>query len=112
MEKNQENCFRNIIPKEKLIHCDRKENTIMTRNEVLEKILFIITEKLHIDTGVIGEDTLLQDIGVDSITLMTMVIYIEKEFNIKINFDEKISGENASPSIKNIINLIVKQQTI
>ena len=34
----------------------------MTRNEVLEKILFIITEKLHIDTGVIGEDTLLQDI--------------------------------------------------
>ena len=40
----------------------------MTRNEVLEKILFIITEKLHIDTGVICEDTLLQDIGVDSIT--------------------------------------------
>ena len=83
---------------------------IKNKNEVLKKISGIINEKLHINTGELCEETLLQDIGIDSITLMTMIIYIEQEFQIKINFDENITGENASPTIKNILDLVIKQQ--
>lgn len=82
------------------------------KNEVLEKVLAIIRGKLHINPGELCEKTLLQEIGVDSITLMTMIIYIEQEFQIKINFDENITGENASPTIKNIVDLVIKYQNV
>ncbi|EHI69006.1 phosphopantetheine-binding protein [Streptococcus ictaluri] len=57
----------------------------MTRNDILERIITLISKQKDTIDFTITEDTNLKDdLGVDSIELVEFVINIEDEFNIEI----------------------------
>ncbi|GKX31026.1 hypothetical protein SH1V18_35060 [Vallitalea longa] len=60
----------------------------MTSEAVREKIIDIIVRDLEIPfRDEIKEDTLMIDIGMDSISIMTLLVYIEESFGLDIGDD-------------------------
>lgn len=56
-----------------------------SRDEVFDKIREVLTEALGVDDEeVVGDATLQEDLGAESIDFLDIVFRLEKEFNIKI----------------------------
>jgi acyl carrier protein len=64
------------------------------RNETLQKVIEIITEKLKISVDSITESSTLQDLGADSLDLVELVMKFEETFGIEINDDDAEQFEN------------------
>ncbi|MGT2960800.1 acyl carrier protein [Streptococcus caballi] len=57
----------------------------MTKDQIFDRITYLIREQLHKPDLVITQTTSLHDdLGVDSIALMEFVISMEDEFNLEI----------------------------
>jgi len=56
-----------------------------SRDEVFDKVRDVLTEALGVDDDeVVGEATLQEDLGAESIDFLDIVFRLEKEFSIKI----------------------------
>lgn len=60
----------------------------MSNSEIFNFIKEIMVSELVIEEVNIFCDKKLQDMGIDSIRLMTLIVYIEDKFEIEIEFDE------------------------
>jgi len=78
----------------------------MNNMEIFLLINRIISEKLSFNTDGISEEQTLESIGIDSIGVMTLIVYLEEELDISIDFDSNWPVEITSISIKEFINNI------
>lgn len=59
------------------------------RGEVYSALKDTLVDKLKVDEGTITEDAhLFEDLGLDSIDLMTVVMAVEERFNIEVSDEE------------------------
>ena len=72
----------------------------MNNMEIFLLINRIISEKLSFNTDGISEEQTLESIGIDSIGVMTLIVYLEEELDISIDFDSNWPVEITSISIK------------
>lgn len=79
---------------------------MMNNMEIFLLINRIISEKLSFNTDGISEEQTLESIGIDSIGVMTLIVYLEEELDISIDFDSNWPVEITSISIKEFINNI------
>jgi acyl carrier protein len=78
----------------------------MSTEEILEKVVEIVTEKLGVDAEeVILDSDLTEDLGADSLDLVDLVMAFEDEFGVKIE-DEDV--ENIT-TIGDIVDYISKE---
>lgn len=67
----------------------------------------IISETCLVDKNLIKDDTILiEDLGIDSITVLEVIIELEKEFKIDFNFDEVIINYNIT---LNTLEKVIKE---
>jgi acyl carrier protein len=60
----------------------------MTTEEIVREIKGIMAEKLNMEPGVaITAETRLLELGIDSIALMTLWVYLEEKFNFTAEED-------------------------
>lgn len=79
---------------------------IMSTEEILEKVVEIVTEKLGVDAEEVTLDSdLTEDLGADSLDLVDLVMALEDEFGVKVE-DEDV--ENIA-TIGDIVNYISKE---
>lgn len=57
---------------------------------VTEKIKTLLVEKLECDASKIAADTILTDLGIDSLDITELVMDLETEFNVEIELSENI----------------------
>ena len=58
--------------------------------DVKEKVIEIIAEQALLDPTDIGDTSTLEDLGIDSLTLVETVFAIEETFNISIPFNANV----------------------
>lgn len=59
------------------------------RDEVLSALKEVLVDRLKVDAGTITEEAnLFEDLGLDSIDLMTVVMAVEERFSIEVSDDE------------------------
>ncbi|MBT4594431.1 acyl carrier protein [bacterium] len=74
--------------------------------EIREKIVRVISEKLKISADEIQDDATLEDLGADSLDVVEIVMNIEEAFNIEI-------GDDAAEKFKtvgDVVNYISEMQ--
>ena len=79
----------------------------MSEQEVLDKVIQLISERFSVDVLKISKDTTFQeDLGADSLDVVELVMELEDAFGIQI------SGEDAEQivTIGDAVNYIVSQQ--
>ena len=54
---------------------------------VSEKVAAIIAEQATVDVSEIGEDTTMEDLGLDSLALVEVVFAIEETFEVSVPFN-------------------------
>jgi acyl carrier protein len=61
----------------------------MAREEVYSTLKEVLIDKLKVDeAGIKEEANLFEDLGLDSIDLMTVVMAVEERFNIEVSDEE------------------------
>jgi acyl carrier protein len=61
----------------------------MAREEVLSALKEVLVDRLKVDASTITDDAnLFEDLGLDSIDLMTVVMAVEERFSIEVSDDE------------------------
>lgn len=61
----------------------------MAREQVLDALKEVLIDRLKVDAGTITEQAnLFEDLGLDSIDLMTVVMAVEERFSIEVSDEE------------------------
>ncbi|MGQ0679025.1 MAG: acyl carrier protein [Actinomycetota bacterium] len=61
----------------------------MTRQDVVEALKEVLVDRLKVEADTITEDAnLFEDLGLDSIDLMTVVMAVEERFSIEVSDEE------------------------
>ncbi len=68
---------------------ETKNNSIMTRQEIEEKVRAFLIDEFEIEEDLIHDDARLkEDLGIDSLDLVDIVVIVQKVFGFKINLEE------------------------
>lgn len=78
----------------------------MDRNEVLSKVMALVSETLEVDVENLAEDTAYADLGADSFDMLELVTAMEDEFGVTV--DEEALGK--IETISDGVDLIMKEQ--
>lgn len=82
---------------------------ILTRGQIKEEVVKIITGQLELDPHTIDEDIPLQgDLGADSLDVLNIVIALEDKFDIHIE-DEFLQNFN---SLRKVVNNLVEMMAV
>lgn len=79
----------------------------MDKNKVKEKLKEVINDLLQID-DIKQEDSLIEDLGMDSLDMVELVMYIEEDFDIELPDD----GLDNVKTIRDVEKLICKELNI
>ena len=61
----------------------------MAREDVLTALKDVLVDRLKVDAGTVTEEAnLFEDLGLDSIDLMTVVMAVEEQFSIEVADEE------------------------
>ena len=70
-----------------------------------QKISEILTSKFQVDPGVISPQTLLTELGIDSLSLMEFVFAVEDAFNLRIP-EDRLDPREAGIDLQKLSNVI------
>ena len=73
---------------------------------MLNEILEILNAELEMVIENVSEDTTLASVGIDSITFMTLIVYLEEKYGIEFSFDGIFMQEYTSVTFKNLMEEI------
>lgn len=62
----------------------------MEREEVKQKLIEIVVDKLECEASEVTEETRLSDLGADSLDEIEILMEVEKQFNISIKDEEAL----------------------
>ena len=66
----------------------------------------ILSDELALDVDGLSEEQTLEAIGIDSIGLMTLIVYLEEELSISVDFDSNWPVDITSITMKQFIDNI------
>ena len=66
----------------------------------------ILSDELALDVDGLSEEQTLEAIGIDSIGLMTLIVYLEEELSISVDFDSNWPADITSITMKQFIDNI------
>ena len=68
----------------------------LSKQEIREKVINIVTKKLSINRSTVEQSCSFEDLGADSLDMVEIVIKLEEVFGIEINDDdaEKLTSLN------------------
>ncbi|SLM32809.1 putative Acyl carrier protein [Desulfamplus magnetovallimortis] len=80
---------------------------MVSEDTIREKLLEFLTENTGVSPDEIGDKTLFHDIGIDSLMLVELFVFIEKEFAVNllesnITHDDIMSVTTLAAAIKGI----------
>ena len=82
-----------------------------TEKSVLERVTDVIEEVLKVDASEVSPSSNIRnDLGADSIDLMTLVVALEEEFDGKISDEEVTNIKTVEDAVSLIQNEIVKSE--
>lgn len=82
-----------------------------SEKSVLERVTDVIEEVLKVDASTVSPDSNIRDdLGADSIDLMTLVVALEEEFDGKISDEEVTNIKTVEDAVNLIENEIVKSE--
>ncbi len=84
---------------------------MMDRNEIIEKIIDILVNGVHVNRRRLeGKENpdFIKDLEMDSLSLLELVERVEKEFNIEIE-DEELETLSDMESVVNFIETKIKK---
>jgi len=70
-----------------------------------QKISEILTSKFQVEPGVISPQTLLTELGIDSLSLMEFVFAVEDAFNLRIP-EDRLDPREAGIDLQKLSNVI------
>ena len=73
---------------------------------MLIEILEILNAELEMVIENVSEETTLASTGIDSITFMTLIIYLEEKYEIEFSFDGIFMQEYTSVTFKDLMEEI------
>lgn len=83
----------------------------MNKNLFMNKIKKILENELEIKVEELSFDINLNDIGVDSIALMTIIVCLESEFDCEIEINNMIINNHSNITINDLYKaLIISKQ--
>jgi acyl carrier protein len=71
----------------------------MDRNEVLSKVISLVSETLEVDEGDLDETTAYADLGADSFDMLELVTSMEDEFGVSVDEEALAHIETLSDSV-------------
>lgn len=72
------------------------------RNELIEKFRAMASEIAEQDLSKVGEDDVIADLGMDSLSMLELVGSLEREYDIRIPEEELVSVE----TVRQLIDLV------
>ncbi len=85
---------------------------MITKEDILSKIKDVLRNELFFEEE-IEPATLVRDLGLDSIQLMQLFVYLEESFDFEFAYDsvfENLRGASVNEFVEVIYNSINKQQ--
>ena len=76
----------------------------LTRSNILERLRTVVPDKIDIDPTLMVPEARLEDIGLDSFTLIELVFLAEEEFHIRIPLDDL-----RPVTVNDVIEIIVQR---
>ncbi|MCK4499439.1 acyl carrier protein [Candidatus Babeliales bacterium] len=73
--------------------------------EILEKVIDIIVDKLGVEKTEVTEDSTFKDLGADSLDIVELIMSFEEAFNIEIDDEKAEIIETVRQAAKNIFEL-------
>ena len=78
----------------------------MTKEQVAERVKYIIVEQLHVSVSdVLPETTIVDDLGCDSLDIVELAMAVEEMFNFEIP-DEHMENSGDGTTVQNICDYI------
>ena len=82
------------------------------KDRIFDFIIKIIQEELNINlTKPINKENTLMELGIDSISFMALIVYIENQFTIELLDIEEFSNDYENLSLARFIDLVDKKIT-
>lgn len=78
----------------------------MERKDIIDKIVMYCKDELDIDTE-ITEKELLSEVGIDSIGLMMLIVYLEEEFHID-NMEDLLFKDEKEITFSDLLDYITQ----
>lgn len=85
---------------------------MITKEDILAKVQDVLKNELFLEEE-IAPDTLVKDLGLDSIQLMQLFVYLEESFDFEFAYDsvfENLRGASVNEFVEVIYNSINRQQ--
>lgn len=76
----------------------------MEKSEIKEKLMEIVSDELEVEGKIDTAASFVDDYGVDSISLIKVIVDAEKEFDVK--FDDRELALNKYESFDDVIDVI------
>ncbi len=77
----------------------------LSMEEILEKVIDIIVDKLGVEKTEVTEDSTFKDLGADSLDIVELIMSFEEAFNIEIDDEKAEIIETVRQAAKNIFEL-------
>lgn len=78
----------------------------MSTNSIIMLIKKILTEELDLEDKELELEKTLLESGIDSITLMMLIVYIENELSIEIDMTEGLNDEYSQMTVNTLVRAI------
>lgn len=73
---------------------------------MIEKITQICNSELELEIDSLKEEDKLCDVGIDSIALMTLIVYLEEELDHEIMIDDLMSKPYDTLTVLDLISIL------
>ena len=84
-----------------------RDGLFMKREDILNSIIQIMEEILDLTVNEkVQEEESIQSAGIDSIGLMTIIVYLEEKYKIEIQSENFIGGDYSKITFSNLIDAV------
>ena len=79
----------------------------MKSNDIMEYIKHILTFELSLPIGSLTPEKFIREVGVDSVSLMALTVYLENQYNVEC--DEVFINYENDIRFQDLIDIVLKQ---
>lgn len=81
----------------------------MNKDETMIMIKEILNSELELNISDVNSENTLLELGIDSIILMTLIVYLEDRLSIEIDITEDLIGDYSNIKADTVISSIIRK---